>query len=228
MIIQYSQSPLKYVDSILKMSLVRCSSVSVRTGMYFRRLMVRYLVHMCGHSEDHAIQPCTHMSLAVGDMFHFHAHKEDSPDYNLLHISQADMEYYSQLHAIHAHIHISLNKYGNSLDHTGLVDKQVWNTEFPANLLCRNNGHLCVNMLLHCNKNKSLYSLHHRTLALPCNMITVATVLTLALATAGSTMRSLRAGFFTQGSCPTWGTATRTRHMVTCPSILTATPLGPE
>ncbi|MPC82781.1 hypothetical protein E2C01_077463 [Portunus trituberculatus] len=39
MIIQYSQSPLKYVDSILKMSLARCGPVSARTGMYFWRLM---------------------------------------------------------------------------------------------------------------------------------------------------------------------------------------------
>ncbi|MPC41134.1 hypothetical protein E2C01_034719 [Portunus trituberculatus] len=30
-----------YFYAILKMSLVRCGSVSARTGMYFRRLMVR-------------------------------------------------------------------------------------------------------------------------------------------------------------------------------------------
>ncbi|MPC74661.1 hypothetical protein E2C01_069031 [Portunus trituberculatus] len=32
-----------YVDSILKMSLARCGSVSARTRMYFRRLMVMYV-----------------------------------------------------------------------------------------------------------------------------------------------------------------------------------------
>ncbi|MPC50231.1 hypothetical protein E2C01_044055 [Portunus trituberculatus] len=31
---------MKYVHSILMMSLARCGSVSGRTGMYFRRLMV--------------------------------------------------------------------------------------------------------------------------------------------------------------------------------------------
>ncbi|MPC51776.1 hypothetical protein E2C01_045631 [Portunus trituberculatus] len=31
--------PMKYEDSILRMSLARCSSISARTGMYFRRLM---------------------------------------------------------------------------------------------------------------------------------------------------------------------------------------------
>ncbi|MPC47655.1 hypothetical protein E2C01_041409 [Portunus trituberculatus] len=43
MIIWYSQSPLKYVDSILKVLLARCGSVSARTGMYFKRLMETFI-----------------------------------------------------------------------------------------------------------------------------------------------------------------------------------------